>query len=255
MEREEQEEKVASLVGGLGKVEAPAGFERHVMVRIAESQAGTERRRPAFLLFLKFAAPAAALLLMGAMFVFFGDRGVDVTSVPPVQESLNSAGPVRDVRRTGDPGSAVNATTTGQQERPSGSNASRQSKQNAPMPSGVNSEDFAVEGPGEIYTPPGLNPRPRKVDPAVVSPGSGVKVGEVLSFIGANTSCGGDGCRVASITKGSLADRAKLSIGDRIVAIDGRSVDASTAFSGPTSFKSFQVVRGGRTITVSIGSN
>ena len=112
-----------------------------------------------------------------------------------------------------------------------------------------------MQGPGETFTPPGFDPRSRGVDSSKVPNGGGVDIHEVLSFIGVAADCGQDGCRVTSLSNDSLADRAKLNVGDRIVSIDGRPINGSTVFGGPTSFKSFQVVRGRRTITLSLSSN
>ena len=254
MRREEEEEKVASLLGGLERIEAPAGFENRVMRHIAKVAAGEEHHRPALLLVLKFAAPAAALLLMGAMFAYFADREVSNASVPPVQDLQLAVAKLDDAPPSNASVAAAN-TPSGRPVRAPGVNTSRPSGGALPARSGVTSEDFTVQGPGEIYTPPGLDPRPRNVDPSTVSPGDGIKVGEVLSFIGISAACDGGGCRVTSLSQGSPAERAKLNVGDRIVSIDGRPINVSTAFSGPTSFKTFQVVRGGRTMNVPLSSN
>ena len=84
MPRDGMEERIEELLGGLQKVDAPVGFEEGVMRRITGSGSGERSRGPMLLLGLKFAVPAAVLLLMGAMFVFFGGREPDVASVPPV---------------------------------------------------------------------------------------------------------------------------------------------------------------------------
>ena len=256
MRREEQEEKVAALLGGLGRIEAPAGFEDRVMRRIAEPAPAQGYGRPGLLLGLKFAVPAAALLLMGVLFVFFGDREVDNALVPPVQDG--QSGPVKgsDVLQPANVTVAsANPASSAQPARSPGANAAR-SPNAPPLPHpGGGSVDIAVEGPGETITPPGLDPRPRNIDPAAVSQKGGVRIGDVLSFFGVGADCGGDGCRVTSVSKGSLAERAKLSVGDRIVSIDGGTINAATAFSGPTAFKTFQVVRGGRTLNLSLSSN
>ena len=253
MRREEQEEKVAALIGGLERVDAPAGFERRVIGRIAESKAGTAYSRPTLLLVLKFAAPAAALMLMGAMFVFFGDREVNITSVPPVQDGQLAPAKVDDVQPANF-ATASPITPPDQAARVAGVNAPR-SANDASTRSGVNSEDLALEGPGQVLTPPALAPRPRNVDPSAVSPGGGVKMGDMLSVIGISAACGGDGCRVTSLSRGSLAERAKLNVGDMIVSIDGRALNASTTLNGPTTFKTFQVVRDGRTLSLPLSSN
>ena len=255
MRREEQEEKVASLLGGLDRIGAPAGFENRVLGRIAEAKVGERYRRPALLLVLKFAAPAAALVIMGLMFVFFGDREVSNASVPPVQDGQIAPAKLDDVPPSNGSIASANTSPSDQPARTQGINVSRPAGGARPARSGVTSEDFTVQGPGEIYTQPGLAPRPRNVDPSTDLPGGSVKVGEVLSYIGISAACDGDGCLVTSLSHGSLAERAKLNVGDQIVSIDGRPINASTAFGGRTSFRTFQVVRGGRTLTVPLPSN
>lgn len=251
---DEKEDKVAELLGGLQRVDAPAGFEDRVMSRIKGSPTGERSRGPTFRLGLKFAAPAAALLLIGLIFVLLGGREPDITLVPPVQD-----GPVSPPRSEEIPSNtetaAVGSPSSDEASRTPKTNRSRISNGTARPRSSVSSEDMAVQGPGETFTPPGLDSRPRGIDPTNVSPGGGVGVRDVLSFIGIAADCGQDGCRVTSLSNGSLADRAKLNVGDRIVSIDGRPINGSTAFAGPTSFKSFQVVRGGRTIALSLTSN
>ena len=255
MRREEQEEKIASLLGGLERVDAPHGFESGVMRRIAEGEPVAGMRRPVLLLMLKFAAPAAMLVVMGMLFVFFGDREVSSNLVPPVQESSAPVEPAAsEAPAAADP---ELASTSPAEPRPAAQQPVNTTARPQPLSSPrVMSEDFAVQGPGETITPPGLDPRPRNVDPSSAMPiAGGVAVSEVLSFLGVNASCGNDGCRVTTVSTGSFAQRTGLTAGDRIVSIDGRSINASTTFTGSTSFKTFQVNRGGRTLNLSLSGN
>jgi len=253
MQRDGMEERIEELLGGLQKVDAPLGFEERVMRRITGSGSGERSRGPALLLALKFAVPAAVLLLMGAMFLFFGGREPDVASVPPVPEGQIVTPHSEELSQTTETAS-LGSSSSDQTPRSPKASASRRSNGSTGPRTGVNSEDIAVQGPGETFTPPGLDARVPNVDPSTVPPGGG-NIRDVLSFIGISADCGRDGCRVTSLSNGSLADRAKLNVGDRIVLIDGRPINDSTSFSGPTSFKSFQVVRGGRSINLSLGSN
>jgi hypothetical protein len=254
MPRDGMEERIEELLGGLQKVDAPVGFEERVMRRITGSGSGERSRGPALLLALKFAVPAAVLLLMGAMFVFFGGREPDVASVPPVLEDQIVTSHSEELPQTTET-ALLGSASSDQMRRSPKVSASRLSNGSVGPRSRVNSEDIALQGPGETFTPPGLDARVRNVDPSTVPPGGGGNIRDVLSFIGVSADCGHDGCRVTSLSNGSLADRAKLNVGDRIVLIDGRPINDSTSFSGPTSFKSFQVVRGGRSINLSLRSN
>ena len=255
MRREEQEEKIASLLGGLERVDAPHGFESRVMRRIAEGEPGGGTNRSVLLLVLKFAAPAALLLILGMFFVFFGDSEVSNASVPAVQESNGQVAPpaAAEAPRTVDQALAAASPS---EQRPATQQPvnSPPRKRNAASQPQIMSEDLAVQGPGETIRPQGLDPRPRNIDPSTVRSGS-IKLTNVLSFIGVNASCGNDGCRVSSVSKGTFADRVGLAAGDRIISIDGRAVNAATEFSSQASFKTFQVDRGGRTLSLSTKSN
>ena len=255
MKREEHEDKVTSLLNAMERIDAPVGFENRVMSRITEANASDDPHRPVILLFLKFAGPAVMLLFMGVAFVFFGDREVSTALVPPLEEvqtvPVTSDGPVPAQNSV----AASSTIVPDPSVRTPVANTARHSEGSTASRPGVRSEDMAVQGPGETYAPPGLDPRPHNVDPSTVTANRGVKIADVLSFIGISTVCGDDGCRVTSLSKGSLADRARLIVGDRIISVDGRALNASTSFSGPTSFKTFQVVRGGRTLNLSLSSN
>ena len=253
MRMEEQDEKIASLIGGLERVDAPHGFESRVMRRVAERGSEGEFRQPVFFLVLKFAAPAAMLLLFGTFFIFFGDREVSTSLVPPVQEVDKTIAPTRT-----DDAPPINGTLAAaapSDQRPAIQQPASTSR---PQPSSsprIMSEDFAVQGPGEVLTPPSLDQGPKNLDPGPASPKGGVTVKDLLSNLGANASCGADGCRVSSVTRNSFADRAGVAAGDRIVSIDGRAVKAGTEFSGSSHFKTFQVVRDGRLLNLSHSSN
>lgn len=254
MRREEQEEKITSLLGGLDRVEAPHGFETRVMRRIAEGQPGGETHRSVLLLVLKFAAPAAMLLLMGMLFVFFGDSEVSNAIVPPVPESSAPITPEgAEAPRAVD---GTLAATHPSEQRPAAQQPVNSPPRKRPASSPqIMSEDMAVQGPGETIRPQGFDSRPRNVDPAAVMPKGGIKLTNVLNFLGVNAVCANDGCSVSSVSKGSFADRAGLAAGDRIISIDGRAVNAATEFSGQASFKTFQVDRGGRRLSLSTKPN
>ena len=251
MRMQDEEGKVADLLKGLERVEAPAGFEQRVMRQIASSGGRGAMRRPVFLLVLKFAAPAAMLLLMGVLFVTVGDREVSVGLVPPVQEDQLAPAPVvPDPTGTGAV-AAVNAPAV--KASPAGS-AKPQNSPNVEEYPLV--ENMAVEGPGETRRPPGSDPKPRSLDPSAAMPKDrGLSVGDVLSFLGATSSCGADGCTVRAVSANSVAGRSSIKAGDRIVAIDGRRVDGATVFTGVTSFRSVEVFRDGRSVTIQLTLN
>lgn len=251
MRREDDEEKVAALLGGVGRIEAPAGFEQRVMRRIAEGGEPSVRR-PAIMLALKFAAPAAVLLLMGTLFVFFGDREMDSALVPPVSDGQLVPAAL-DVPT--EPAATPASSEQAQLKTPA-ANTAKPNEKPAGSATEITSEDFTAKAPDEPIRIPGIDTRPMEVDRSAVAPrGDGVKIGEVLSMLGVTSSCGRDGCRVTAVSPGSLAARGNLSAGDMIVSIDGRAVNSSTVFAGPTSMRTVQIVRGGQSVTIPLGAN
>jgi hypothetical protein len=255
MGEHEQEEEVGRLLGALERIDAPAGFEGRVLRKIANTNAENHVERPIRMLVLKFAAPAAMLLLLGIFFVYWGDREVNTALVPPVQE-------ITRVTDSADLSLNVSTPASGgilasdQSVRGQGANNARPAGYPPSPRPVITSEDFALQGPGETVTPPGIDPRPRNVDPSAVSPAqNGIKVVELLTMIGISGACDNSGCRVIKVSPGGLADRSKIAAGDRIVSIDGKAISATTNFTGQISFKTIQVMRGDRTVSVSLASN
>lgn len=247
--RTDGDDKISALLGNLERAEAPEGFERRVMNRIADKGGVQYGRRPLILLALKFAVPLVLLIVIGGFLAVFNSRGPDTAAVPPVSEVASGPTASREPARP-DPVSPDAANPEPSVRSVPGGNRKSNPGNSSKGPA-IRSEDLAVEGPGETYTPPGIAGTKN-----AASPGSGgVPVQEVLGMIGAVSACGGDGCTVSSVSRGGLAERAKLAAGDRIISIDGRKVSAGTVFTGATTFKSFQVLRDGRMLNLSLSSN
>ena len=251
MQRED--DKISKLLGGLENVEAPLDFERRVMKRIAERRGADSDQRPVILIVLKFAAPALILLVIGGFLVFFEQREIDTASVPPVREAPMTAarepGPLPDETGAVEPSAPV----TMDADQASTKDALRSDDGGGNSRRNVTSEDFAVKGPGETYTPRGFDPNKRSVNSTNAAPNKGtIELGEALSMIGLSTSCGADGCMIGSVADGSLAARAGVLAGDRIISIDGNTIKGVTQFKGRASFKLFQVVRGSSVINITL---
>lgn len=254
MGEQEQEVEVERLLGGLERIDAPAGFEGRVLRKIATTKGANYVERPILMLVLKFAAPAAMLLLLGIFFVYWGDREVNTALVPPVQEIPGVTESTHEPSVSTPAAGGVLASD--QNVRGQGVNGARPAGSPPPLRPSVTSEDFALQGPGETVTPPGTDPHPRNIDPSMVSPRqNGIKVGDLLTMIGISSTCDNSGCRVMTVSPGGLADRSKITAGDRIMSIDGKAIKASTSFTGQISFKTIQVMRGGRAVNVSLASN
>jgi len=248
MRREEQDEKIASLIGGLERVDAPHGFESRVMRRIAETGPGGEVQRPVLLLMLKFAAPAAMLVLMGMFFVFFGDREVSNALVPPVQELNTPVVPAATEAPLPVEGALASASPSG--PRPAGQppvNTVRPKPASSPR---IISEDFAVQGPGETLRPEGVVPSPetgvprsRRFSPV-----------QLLDIIGIQSACSPFNCNVRKVRPSSVAARSGVLEGDVVISIDEISIDSPHLYSERPEMQSITVRRNGQIVKILIGN-
>jgi membrane-associated protease RseP (regulator of RpoE activity) len=243
MRREEQDEKIASLLGGLESVDAPHGFESRVMRRIAERGLGGEVNRPVLLLMLKFAAPAAMLVLMGMFFVFFGDSEVSNALVPPVQESNTPLAPATtEVPLTVDGALASTLPTEPPAAQPP-VNTARPKPASSPR---IMSEDFAVQGPGETLRPEGVDPRPETEAP----PSRRFSPIQLLDIIGIRSGCTPANCTVREVRANSPAAKSGVLENDVVISIDEKPIDTTHLYSEKPEIRSITVQRDGRVVRI-----
>ena len=246
MRREVQDEKIASLLGGLESVDAPHGFESRVMRRIAERRSGGETHRSVLLLVLKFAAPAAMLVLMGMLFVFFGDSEVSHALVPPVQEMNSPIAPPATEAPPALEGALASASPTEIQPavQPPANTARPKP---APSPR-IMSEDFAVQGPGETLRPERLDPDPA----AGVPPSRRFLPIQLLDVFGIESVCTSVNCTVRKVRPNSPAARSGVLEGDAVISIDEKPVGTTHLYPEEPQIRSIKVRRDGQIIRLQL---
>lgn len=247
MRREEQDEKIASMLGGLERVDAPGGFESRVLRRIAEKAPGGEFDRPVLLLMLKFAAPAAMLLLMGLFFVFFGSSEVSNALVPPVQEPNTPMAPATTEAPLSIDGALASILTTESPSVQPPINAARPKPASKP---GIMSEDFAVQGPGETFRPD----VPPPTQEAGIPSRRFLPV-QLLDIIGIQGGCTPANCSVRAVRSNSPAEKAGARESDVVVSIDGRPVDAMHVYAAEKpEISSITVRRDGKIVRLQLNN-
>lgn len=246
MRREEQDEKIASLLCGLERVDAPTGFESRAMRRIAERESGGELDRPVLLLMLKFAGPAAMLLLMGMFFVFFGDSEVSNALVPPVHEVNSPIAPAATETPLALEGALASASPTEIQPAAQPPVNTARPKP-APSPR-IMSEDFAVQGPGEILRPQGLAPGPE----VGVPPLRRFSPLQLLDIIGIQSACSPVDCTVRNVRPNSVAARSGVLEGDVVIGIDEKPIESTRMYSGEPESRTITVRRNGQIVKIPI---
>ena len=246
MRREEQDEEIASLLGGLEHVDAPHGFESRVMHRIAERGSGSGVNRPVLLLVLKFAAPAAMLVLMGMFFVFFGDSEVSNALVPPVQELNTPVAPAATEAPLIEGALASASPTEIQPAAQAQVNSARPKPASSPR---IMSEDFAVQGPGETLRPERLDPGSETGGPPSRRSSSPL---QLLEVIGIQSGCTPVNCYVRKVRPNSWAARSGVLEGDVVISIDEKPIDSTHLYSGEPKIRSITVQRNGQIMMMPI---
>lgn len=246
------EEKVARLLGGLKRVEAPGNFDMRVRARIAQGRpthAGTRW----FPVFARVAAPALLLVAVGGYFGYDSLYREGNTEVPQV---------------------AVTAPTLPNTTEPAGVNVP------APVPSAevaaakpaVNSNDLVAAAPKKESASANKKPEQpgggsldsalREANSIILrndaeqtgntsapSPAPKLSVREVFSAMGIRASHSGEGWRVSSA--GGAAAAAGLLTGDIIESVNGQPVGANTVFDPKFVGRTLSVSRGGARVTIS----
>lgn len=254
----DEKDDVRALLSGIGRVDAPADFEQTVRRRISQGQGVSMSRRTVFLLALKFAAPAIVLLVLGGFLVFFNNKAPDIAQFPEVIDTFSNAGN----QKAAEPANEQAFRTSDRPVEPvTGNGNAAINKPASPKPGtkpkntelGGGSEDLAVNAASGPLYPPGLDPNPKNIPTDPPAHGS-VSLTSILEFLGIESACSSAACRVVSVRPASMAEKNGVQKDDLIYAIDGRPINTDQGYSGRIEFRSLGVNRGGRTITINLGS-
>lgn len=227
------DERVGRLISRLGRVDAPPDFEARVRARIAARSAAPKPRRVRWLL---PAASTIALLVVLALLIpnaFRRDSQVLATAVRTDSIAVNIIPRLPDDvgvpdGRTADP--------TVPDSKP------RLVRTRRPYRDERSSVDFSLRqsrrGPPRAASDPKIGAHPFQ------SPAS-ITIGSVLTDLGIESNVVGRSIFVRSVRENSVAARSGVTVGDSVVAIDSRSVDATTVFERTVSGGTITVVRDG----------
>lgn len=247
----EKKDQVELALNRLERVEAPANFETMLRSRILRESAESSAGGTPWSLIIKFALPTVALLLLGVFFVLSGPARFDQAAVPPVMDSAPAlreqpnALPVRT-----DDQQAVGNDSLAADTREVIKDATNVRSNRAEKPTG-GSKDVALSPADDPLYPPGLDPTRRVVNPDTQT-GSNISVSSILSMFGIVIACGPADCDAITVQSNSLAERAGVKKGDKIEAINDRSINSTTAFSGSINVRTLRISRDGKPITVNL---
>jgi len=253
-----EEEKVAGLLSGLKRVEAPKDLEFHVRSRIARGDAkGSAAKKwfPAF----GYAVPLVLFLIIGGGILWnsslFNESSPTAVQVPTNSESDVAAKqdepqpapvPTADVNT---PPEEVVASVPANQPVPAPERAradvpsprpGERVRETAPAPSGGSTDT------GLRAAPTPINPPTPKVthDPGEMAP-KPVGIKEALESIGIAVESVEGALVVRSVTARGFGSELGVKAGDKLEAIDGRSVNDKSEFAqGAFKVKTIRVRRG-----------
>lgn len=264
MQREEndletsKEGEVSELLGSMERVEAPVGFERRVLDRIASADKPAGLDRTMLLLGLKFSVPAVALIVLGVFLVYFNAKTQNTAQLPEVIDTFtDNTGqmPQSPASNTTTTVSGTSQTELAAAENRTNTNAERPaSKGNSNVKgpgTGGGSEDMAVSPSGDPLYPPGINPNIRLSPETAPTQGS-IAPSSILAILGIKSACSSVGCRVTGVQANSIGSRAGIMTGDLVEAIDDRPIDSNHTFSGSVNVRMLRINRDGKTITVEL---
>jgi hypothetical protein len=251
-------QKVASMLRGLPRVEAPANFEFRVKAGIARGDAS----RFAFLPFFRTAAPFALILLVASFGLLYYQRPAAIGSDPgetsmsgmapsaAPTESATAVAPVVSAPSRESAAPTVERVLT--ESRRSSGTQRTVSRTSGSRPQG-GSVDRIIH-PANVIMPPGFeaaNPQNRNANAAAST--TSTPVADILGMFGIEGDfAAGGGWKVRSVKENSYGSRATIAAGDVIESIDGQPV--KNEMSLKDGGKKFTVRRDGKTVTLSLGN-
>lgn len=260
----EGERKIAEMLSGLSRMNAPDDFDAHVRSRIASGRANEGVSLwTANLIRIGVPLAAAIVLALGSYLVFTSLNTEQyyvpaVAEVQPQTQSPAAAQPASDVgtaqeanRATMRPSDELivqNNSPTGDNAKTNGAHSVDREAPKARLTGG--STELAVRESKKIF-PRGLNPNAKPAANAKgVDPNARMGVLQILDFIGIKATWASDGWRVDSVDAKTIAERSGVRTGDIVEAISGQKVDKQTTFPARFDGNSVRVRRNGASLQI-----
>jgi len=249
--------RIAELLGGLNRVNAPSDFEFRVRAGIASQasiRSGGLRLRRVIL----YAAPIVLLLAIGLPIAFYYEgrseqstvikTGIDRKETATVTVSETPAGGPT----AAEPAVEQRTSANRSKERDSVNTSADTTAPKRNEKTGGGSY-VAASREGRRILPRGLDPNVRTAaTPEDFSMNASIPVRDVLSTLGINAEFNGKAWTVESVTDNSTAARAGLRRGDLVLAIDDQPISKATDFKGKVSGKSIRILRAGRPASIEL---
>jgi hypothetical protein len=267
------EQKIAEMLSGLKRVEAPKDFDFKLKARIAQANPGVYRKTRLFPV-LRFAMPLGLFLAVGAGILinssYSDSTSPQIAADAPPAASIVSESPVpargqEEVASSASSGAElptnVQAPVAGQQIA-SGAAAQRGTLQRpaaagrttAPAPAGFSTDRGVNPAPTPIVPPefrqaPPANSSVRPKDMPVKPLGAR----EALASIGIEADVEENAFKVKTVKNGTLAGQMGVKPGDKLESIDGKEINDKTVFEdGSFRVKSIRVKRAGSAVQLEV---
>ncbi len=231
----ENDEQIASLLGGLKRVEAPENFEFGVKARIA---AGEPKESSHPFAVLKIAVPALALMSLAVFLYMSGFMSGDLPVVEVTDQTPNPT--VVSESPLVKPYIASKEAVKGEREDQIASANTPAVNRIRSLPADRERRSKGVGGSMDQTS----NPAP----PIQPEGGRARRADEVLSMVGINTALRNDRFVANSVAGGSPAERIGVKNGDVILTLNDIPMLKSTTIKGAIELKSIRVDRAGRNI-------
>ncbi len=257
-----EEEKISKLLGEMNKVSAPKSFQYQVNARIAKGRPVTGVR--GYFTFLKYAVPAAVMVLVVGIVAIQTNFMYDINAVPAVaidsgKQSIIGQEPISDLDKQST--TLVDETTKPVVETASETTQPevktpifKASRKVTPRSVDGGSYDATLSAPRTTILPPGIRNAPQQPTPILNVPleREPIEVSDVLDQLGIDVKQEGGDWIATDVRNGSLAERSGVKKADVIQAIDERQLKNLNEFSGGFSGKQITVVRDGKVIVLDL---
>ena len=253
-ELNQDDRQVASMLGALKRVEAPADFDLRLKGRIARGAPATSS---ALAPWIRFAAIPGALAALALFLMFSGVFTFNSEGVPPVadlsqgkQETIEpqrtpiiSPAVIEDTEEVADVKETVPAEPVLRTIR----------KPIDSRPRGGGSVERTLGVPTKVINPPGINPeavntnqRPREFQT------SAINVRDALSAIGIDVEQAAEGWKVKAVSTNSPGERSGIQTADLVEMVGDQSVKGKVSLPGRVFFDSITLVRSGKRIVIKL---
>ena len=251
---DQDDRKVASMLGALKRVEAPADFDLQLKGCIAR---GTPATSSAFAPWIRFAAIPGALGALALFLMFSGVFTFNSNSVPPVADLSQGKLETVEPQRTPIISPAVIENTEDVADV----------KETVPVqpvlrtirkpidsrPSGGGSVERTLGVPKTVINPPGINPetvntnqRPRGFE------SDGISIQGVLSAFGIDVEQAAEGWKVKAVSANTAGERSGIQTADLIEMVGDQAVKGKASLPGRIFFDSITLVRSGKRIVIKL---